>query len=721
MEDEKVEKKFTLQTKQGCRRLFALSIVLILLFSFVSCIFSTNGFTVKIEHVTTDARGATLNGELYYPAATSDKDNLPAVIVAHGGGCAYGVVRGLAEELARRGFVVFNVSAYGSGLSEQPVYDESGEGINGVSGRGTAAHGLKDSIDFVRSLKFVDPTRIGITGHSAGGRRSNYAVDLDCGRLTYNDQMINILCDTFGQTFTREEIDKDADAMAAERLNDDELAFYNYLADGVRENIACSVKAFLSLGMRDDKLLTREEVTVGGYTVKRNGQVNIGYNIGQWDNYCDMIKYDLAKDSWYTGENNLDVDTWYVLDDVNETSTQIGAWRDTSVYQSEAFQTALANKTLRMITQPAETHSKNFFSNKTNSNACEFFTVMFNYNRGELSDPTTQPLDSKNMIWGWGRMFSGLSMVSMFFMVVALGALLLKTDYFSSVVMPKQKRLAPFNKKNYYLWAIFIIIGTFFSVYYPCLSNSPVFKYFGIFNMPTNHFFPLYISGWSATQLLSYLSVVSVVCLIGWSLTNKKKYGGTDMRALNVGMSFKNIMKTLLLSIILLGAAYTMLCACEYMFNEDFRIWQTMFTEMKLEYWGILPRYAVTFVPCFLLINMALNYYDRDDIPEWKDILISIVVNALGIWICYVINVLTMKTQSTPGHAQFFASFATYNYAVFYVPVTIFLNRKFYKLTNSVWAGTFVNSLLAAWFLVSATGINFAYAGTTFGEILFGF
>ena len=33
----------------------------------------------------------------------------------------------------------------------------------------------------------------------------------------------------------------------------------------------------------------------------------------------------------------------------------------------------------------------------------------------------------------------------------------------------------------------------------------------------------------------------------------------------------------------------------------------------------------------------------------------------------------------------------------------------------------FVNSFMAAWFLVSATGINFAYAGTTFGEILFGF
>ena len=78
---------FSLKTKEGCRRLFALCIVMILLFSFIGAIFSTNGFTVKLEHITIDARGATLNGELYYPEATSDKDSLPAVIVNHGGGC----------------------------------------------------------------------------------------------------------------------------------------------------------------------------------------------------------------------------------------------------------------------------------------------------------------------------------------------------------------------------------------------------------------------------------------------------------------------------------------------------------------------------------------------------------------------------------------------------------------------------------------------------------
>lgn len=722
MEDlQEKDKYFTLATKKGCRHLLTLAACIILVFSFIACVFSSSGFTVKIEHITIDARGATLNGELYYPAATSDKDKLPAVIVAHGGGCAYGVVRGLAEELARRGFVVFNVSAYGSGLSEQPMYDESGEGINGVSGRGTAAHGMKDAIDFVRSLKFVDATRIGITGHSAGGRRSAYATDLDCGWLSYNDQMINILCDTFGQSFTEDEIEKNADTLAAERLDAKDLEFYNYLAQGVHETINTRVRAVLSLGMKEYKLIERQEITVGGYKVMRNCQVNVGYNIGQWDSYCNLITDEKAEDGWYTNGKTIDTDKWFVLNDAAESSTQIGDFRDVSVYASDAFKTAVENKTLRMITEPAETHSKNFLSNKTNANACEFFTAVFAYNRGEISDPNTIPLASTNQIWGWGRACSAIAMLAMLAMMVPLASLLMKTEFFAPCIEKPIARVSKFNKKNYWLWAALIAFGSFWCIYYPCQSNSPVFKYFGVFNLPTNSFFPLYISGWSATQLLSYLSVLAIICLASWSIINKKKYGSTDLKTLNVGMKFKNVMKSLLLGCILLATGYLMLSIIEYFFNQDFRLWQTMFTEMKLEYWGILPRYFATFVPCFIILGMAVNYNVRNDIPEWRDTLNTVVINSVGIWVCCLINYFYMMNKTPGGDAQFFASFITYYYTLLYVPITVFISRKFFKLTNSIWLGVFVNSLFAAWFLVSSTGINFAYAGTTFAQIFFGF
>ena len=90
---------------------------------------------------------------------------------------------------------------------------------------------MLDALEFIRSLNFVDQTRIGMVGHSLGSIRIAYAAMDDCGYYTLNDRLINVLHDTFGQTFTPAEIDQDADALAAERLNADQLAYYEELRE----------------------------------------------------------------------------------------------------------------------------------------------------------------------------------------------------------------------------------------------------------------------------------------------------------------------------------------------------------------------------------------------------------------------------------------------------------------------------------------------------------
>ena len=64
--------KFTNKTVDGAKRLFALLVVLILLFSFLAHMFATNFGRVKIEQINIDARGALLDGEntkIYGPYA----------------------------------------------------------------------------------------------------------------------------------------------------------------------------------------------------------------------------------------------------------------------------------------------------------------------------------------------------------------------------------------------------------------------------------------------------------------------------------------------------------------------------------------------------------------------------------------------------------------------------------------------------------------------------
>lgn len=110
--------KFSLKKKSGCFRTLSVCIIVILLSGFIAHLMSTDMGRVKVTRLTLDVRGASVDADLYYPAGTSSADKLPAVVIAHGGGVSKGVTQGLAEEYARRGYVVLNSSAFGAGISE---------------------------------------------------------------------------------------------------------------------------------------------------------------------------------------------------------------------------------------------------------------------------------------------------------------------------------------------------------------------------------------------------------------------------------------------------------------------------------------------------------------------------------------------------------------------------------------------------------------------------
>ena len=115
-------------SKKKYWRLFLILFAAILLFSFCAQVVATAGGRIKIEQISIDSRGAVIQADLYYPAGTNDTDSLPGIIVAHGAGVNKGNYKSIAEELARRGFVVMNVNSYGMSGSEMPAYDEYDQG-----------------------------------------------------------------------------------------------------------------------------------------------------------------------------------------------------------------------------------------------------------------------------------------------------------------------------------------------------------------------------------------------------------------------------------------------------------------------------------------------------------------------------------------------------------------------------------------------------------------
>lgn len=708
-------KKLTLKTKEGCCRLLAIFICSILLFSFIACIFSTNGFTIKIEDITIDQRGATLNGQLYYPARTSDEDSYPAIVVTHGGGCNYEVMRGVAESIARHGYVVFNVSAYGSGMSELPIYDETDLGIDQFV-YGGGPNGMWDAIEYVRTLEYVDATRIGLIGHSGGGRRSSAAAALDCGYLSFNDTMINVLYEQFDQEFTEEEITQDADELAKARLSEEELELYEYIRAEKEEYANTRLKALVVMGGEADAVWPRQTVSVAGYEVQRNCQTNIATVNGWYDKPLYQLS-DACKEAMYTDDPQID--QYYVIDDIAEKSTMLGSLKEVTILNNEEFVQAIENRSVRLKAINPETHSKNYFSCQQITKSMMFFQQVLNYNRGDLTDPNTVPLDPSNQTWPFRAVCNFIAMMSMICMLFPLAGLIARTKFFAPVICKPVPTRGPVNKKQFWLISLVGVATTFLAVYFAC--NGAMDKIFGFITLPVSTFFPLFTSGWSATVLLSYICVGAILLIIINVALHKKAYHTSGLERLNIRIPVKNVLKGLLLAAILFGCAYLMLAIIEYCFGQDFRLWQTMFTEMKLEYWGILPRYAITYVIPFLLIGIATNFTVREDMPVWKDTLIAIVVNSAGAWLVCLINYIGFITKPVGTEFTLFATFITYYYCLLFIPITVIITRFMYRITHSVWPGVFVNTFIAGWSVVAAVGVNMQYTATTFGQLFFGF
>ena len=128
----------------------------------------TSGGTVKVDRIdfVTD-EGYRMSAKLYVPQTATEDSPAPGILALPGGNASLENMSSVAIELSRRGYVVMAVDPYTIGRSEI---------VN------TPDVGSRAAMDYLMSMKFVDPHCIGAMGHSAGTGRAKWAVttDPDC-------------------------------------------------------------------------------------------------------------------------------------------------------------------------------------------------------------------------------------------------------------------------------------------------------------------------------------------------------------------------------------------------------------------------------------------------------------------------------------------------------------------------------------------------------------
>lgn len=700
------EKKFTLKTTEGSCRLLALFLALIVLFSFVAQVISTNCYKINISDVVIDVRGADLHFELYKPANVSSNDSLPCMIITHGGSESLAACSLMAWELARRGFVVMNVDAYGAGLSDQPKVLEDGTSESNYN-RG-ATMGMYDAYQYALSMEYVDPHRIGAWAHSTGRHLFTKMVSYFGQNLTMNDRMLNVLYNDFGIEITEEQLTENADNIAAEVLSERQLVEYEYKKQEQQEIF----DQYLVAARLTERAYGAKAI-VAGYEVQRDPQMNLMVGLGTHEgngNYY-LGETDQYKNIFHTGTEAVKRNGWYdVCDYINDpaaTSDYIGQIFETSTDNSEQLQEAINNRSARYFLSPVTIHNGMLWSPGATSSNLEFYTQALGYNNGELSDPATKPINTTNLIVGYSTLIcTTLAFFSMLGMVIALASLLLKSKFFAKCGVEAYAPRLSTKSKDFYIWAAAATI-TGFAGAWACSQADLSFK---VSNATMTKWLP-----WEPGQVRTFFMLIATTfvglllfVIIGQINKKKKNNSLATVYDLKITLGVKAVLKSVLLALLLFAACYAMASAINTFFDSRFLFVDGSFEVMKAYSFSRTIRYALIMLPFTLVISSMNNLSSLSNVSDRKDTIINVVVTSLGMVI--MMGIGFALTYSSIDHAEVFTIHCVLS-IITLVPVCNYLYRKLFKLTGSPWLGAIFVALLLGWRLASYISHQFMYYG----------
>lgn len=157
------------------RRVWAMALCLALFvggFSLASHSETAGGYVTveRVDFVTND--GCRMSAKLYLPQNAAAETPAPAILALPGGNASLENLSAVAIELSRRGYVVMAVDPYTIGRSDAVSRQDVG---------------ARAAMDYLAGLRFVDETRLGALGHSAGAGRARWAVTVDDERTVLRE------------------------------------------------------------------------------------------------------------------------------------------------------------------------------------------------------------------------------------------------------------------------------------------------------------------------------------------------------------------------------------------------------------------------------------------------------------------------------------------------------------------------------------------------------
>jgi len=693
--------------KDKSKIVLSVCLIVILLTGILTHITKSDNGDIVIKEVVLSPYGADLASSLYIPRQALETDEngnflaqYPAVIVNAGFTNSRSWLDNVSMELAKSGFVVASFDMYGHGHSEYTV-NRGYSKVPSPFTDDTSLLGATDMLEYLRTIGFVDQTRIGMCGHSLGGSATGRMAEKSAGFFTLEDRLLELLHTRFGVTVTKEQVAaQDADTVANAELSKEDLGVYLTLKEEIAEQYDREIRNIVvfdaGVAGCDPKV-----VEVAGVPVWRDVQANIallGNISGGLAKGAQNKDYLLSSPDvlpLLSQGSSVNRDTWYGLnlssgEEPIASTPLIGLYDDPA---DDIIQAKAADHALRLLTTPHGWHGYTYFSVQTARDTAQFFATTFDYYQGQQITAGNAGLLASNTGTRWvlKDIISAVAFIALMVMILPLTELFMRLPIFQSL----HGKAAPAveSKKSPVFWifmALMIVIPA-------CTYSKGVGWGSSIGASP---FSTVQLATQTAFWAVIITAVLLVLVVLKYCLYDKKTFGLSFRDVYGLNFSWKRIGKSLLLTGMVFGTICVLLTVYYNLFDAAHMKLTLggalMFASLsKTQYYSWLL-YAIYFLPFYLLNSMLVNSARLKDMDERVNLWIVAGINCAGMLILAFFQIILGLYRTS---AAFFAvppgsSATIYNLSFFFVMLFIsaIYSRKLFLKTGSSIPGALLNA-----------------------------
>jgi pimeloyl-ACP methyl ester carboxylesterase len=354
--------------------------------------------------------------------------------------------------------------------------------------------------------------------------------------------------------------------------------------------------------------------------------------------------------------------------------------------------------TARQLMQPANIHTGDHFWNEPVGQAIEWFQMTLK--GGKDIAPTEQ-------IWFRKEFGTALAMLGMFLAIFPIGALLLRSAYFSPLAGEEPPARA--------------IVGGGWWIAAALTLAIPVVTFFRF-----QHFVdaPYKASWWLPQNLTTGImfwalgnAVISAVLFAAWHVVLNRRKGATARHyglSWDAGFSWRMVGRSFLLAATITASAYGLLAASDWLFKTDFRFFVFAVKPMSVERFAIFLKYLAPFTLYTLVLAVILHGQLRQTTAAGmpvslpRAIVTNVLLAALGILGLEVFQYAPMYlgggTLAIP--TEPLLTILGYQFIPL-LSIVAAVSTYFFRKTGHVYVGAFLNSMLITWIVVAGQATHF--------------